>query len=511
MRSSPHGRPERRLRLRRRFGTLKIGAFLLGLASLAMAGCDASAGCNATVAKTTSTASQPADPSLLEAQEDEAAEARRQARLDREWPLHGLVTGLQLVIRKEPNPDSAPVGFLRIGSRVRLRGEPEKSPTCASGWYRALPEGWACSGEGILIGERPPEGEFEVPPPKRDVPLPYTYWFVKEPMVPEYHRPPSRDEQRAALAYAEHYLELLAKNEKRAERFLAGEGPGGPPRPAVVHRFLNRGFYVAGVGVEVRARRAFVRTVRGRYIKQAQLLESTGSDFHGVELGPEHSLPVAWAVRTARPMIRRDRADGTVRFVDDPDAEPIERLTLLTHWKERENIGGRFMHVLDGDRYLRDWFVSVARVEKRPKGVGAEEPWVHVNLTTQTLVTYQGDRPTYATLISSGVEGHETPSGLFEVERKYIADTMADLGASLDDRYSIEDVPWTQYFVGSIALHAAFWHSRFGLPKSHGCVNLAPQDAQWVFRQTWPTVPEGWLGVVTDLTPFPASHILVTP
>jgi hypothetical protein len=52
------------------------------------------------------------------------------------------------------------------------------------------------------------------------------------------------------------------------------------------------------------------------------------------------------------------------------------------------------------------------------------------------------------------------------------------------------------YFEGSYALHGAFWHDRFGQVRSHGCVNLAPEDARWLFRWTTPLLPAGWHGVV---------------
>ena len=35
-----------------------------------------------------------------------------------------------------------------------------------------------------------------------------------------------------------------------------------------------------------------------------------------------------------------------------------------------------------------------------------------------------------------------------------------------------------QYFEEGYALHAAYWHDDFGTPRSHGCINLAPEDAQ---------------------------------
>ena len=79
----------------------------------------------------------------------------------------------------------------------------------------------------------------------------------------------------------------------------------------------------------------------------------------------------------------------------------------------------------------------------------------------------------------------------FRIREKHIAETM-DADTATDGPYSIEDVPWIMYFNGSIALHGAFWHANFGRQQSHGCVNLAPLDAAWLFRWTTPEVPEGW-------------------
>ncbi len=447
--------------------------------------------------------------------QSEAEKKKAQEAFDREWPLHGLVTGAQLVVYKEPDSSSPAVGYLRVGNRIRAKDEPQTKTGCASGWYPIAPGiGWACAGQGIEFGKEPPNADFEVPPPNREKALPYQYWYSTESMVPEYHRLPSRDEQRAARDFVARYRQIAEKSEKRAAMFLAGELKGEPTKPAVVHRFLDRGFYVAGIGTETRAFRNFVRTVRGRYVKQVRMEERTGSEFSGVALDAETKLPVVWAVRTSRPMIRRDKDDGTVKFVDDQEAEVYERHDRIESWKARENIGGHYYHkfeLKDGsERYVRDWFFALAEKIERPKDIRGDAAWVHVDLSTQTLVLYEGDSPTYATLVSTGIEGHETPTGVFEIERKYVADTMADLGSNLDDRYSIEDVPWTQYFNKSIALHAAFWHTRFGLQKSHGCVNLAPKDALHIFEATSPEVPQGWLGIVTDQTPYKPSYVYVT-
>lgn len=461
--------------------------------------------------QTEQAATKPATPEERAAQ----AEAERQARLDKEFPLHGLVTGLQLRVYEKPDPDSTVLGWLRSGSRVRLAEGPEKRPNCATGFYRLRPRGYACAGEGIEVADAPPESHLALTPPPKDAGLPYSYYFVKEPMVPEYHQLPSRKIQRAAETYIARYLELKAdeKQQKRFEKFKAGELQGEPTSPSGVRRYLERGFFVAGAAVEERLSRMFVRTVRGAYVKLAQLEPREGPSFHGVDLEAveEHSLPLAWAVRTAQPFNIKQRADGSQALIADAESEPFERLSLVP-WEKFERVGNQIYHRLKDGRYLKYWFLAVAEQRKRPEGVAADEPWVHVNLEQQTLVAYRGDKPVYATLVSSGLPEHDTPVGLFEIRTKQTAATMSDIGPDVgdDQRYSIEDVPYTQYFDGSIALHGAFWHERFGLQRSHGCVNLAPKDARAIFAITWPDVPDGWHGATTEDTGFRTSKVLVT-
>jgi lipoprotein-anchoring transpeptidase ErfK/SrfK len=143
-----------------------------------------------------------------------------------------------------------------------------------------------------------------------------------------------------------------------------------------------------------------------------------------------------------------------------------------------------------------------------PPNLKQGEKWIDVNLTTQTLVAFEGDKPVYATLVSSGKrdlqdpeKDHATPKGAFRIREKHIAATM-DGDVATDGPYSIEDVPWIMYFSGSYALHGAFWHSNFGRTKSHGCVNLSPVDAHRMFGWTDPQLPDGWHGVsATDDKP----------
>ena len=137
----------------------------------------------------------------------------------------------------------------------------------------------------------------------------------------------------------------------------------------------------------------------------------------------------------------------------------------------------------------------------RPKDVGEDEKWVDVNLTRKTLVAFIGDKPVYATLNSPGkkssnpAKDHRTKKGKWRVREKHITTTMDGDGPGGDLPYSIQDVPYVQYYDGSYAVHGAFWHHNFGREKSHGCVNLAPKDAKWLFFWTEPQLPRGWHGV----------------
>ena len=141
-----------------------------------------------------------------------------------------------------------------------------------------------------------------------------------------------------------------------------------------------------------------------------------------------------------------------------------------------------------------------------PKGLEPWERWVDVSLEKQMLVAYEGTRPVYVTLVSTGKKGSEeepfdTPTGRWRIYSKHISTTM-DGNTASDGSYSIQDVPWTMFFYGSYALHGAFWHRSFGRVRSHGCVNLGPSDARWLFFWTTPFLPDGWHGVhATDESP----------
>jgi LysM repeat protein len=106
--------------------------------------------------------------------------------------------------------------------------------------------------------------------------------------------------------------------------------------------------------------------------------------------------------------------------------------------------------------------------------------WIDVDLSGQRLTAYEGDTPVRSTRVSTGLPHTPTPTGRFRIYAKYISDDMAGPG------YYLPDVPYTLYFYRGYSLHGTYWHSNFGSPMSHGCINLPTTEAQWLYA--WASV-----------------------
>lgn len=102
--------------------------------------------------------------------------------------------------------------------------------------------------------------------------------------------------------------------------------------------------------------------------------------------------------------------------------------------------------------------------------------WIEVDLTNQTLTAWQGDVPVMFTAISSGRSGTPTVTGRFTIGTRYKAQRMTGPG------YDLPNVPWVMYFHQSYAIHGAYWHNNFGVPMSHGCVNMRPNEAEMLYN-----------------------------
>ena len=125
---------------------------------------------------------------------------------------------------------------------------------------------------------------------------------------------------------------------------------------------------------------------------------------------------------------------------------------------------------------------------------------VEVDLSTQRMVAYEYNKPIFKATISSGIVysnhtegiGTKTPAGTFNIREKMPSKHMGegDLVSDLD-AYILPGVPWTSFFTEhGHAFHGTYWHDNYGVPMSHGCINMRCEDAKWLFRWLRP-VHEG--------------------
>ncbi len=106
--------------------------------------------------------------------------------------------------------------------------------------------------------------------------------------------------------------------------------------------------------------------------------------------------------------------------------------------------------------------------------------WIEIDLSSQRLYAWEGDRQVYAVIVSTGKSSTPTPPGVFAIQTRHRYARMQG------DDYDIGDVPYTMYYYRGYAIHGAYWHNRFGTPVSHGCTNVAVDHAQWLFN--WASV-----------------------
>ncbi len=99
-----------------------------------------------------------------------------------------------------------------------------------------------------------------------------------------------------------------------------------------------------------------------------------------------------------------------------------------------------------------------------------------VSLGSQRIYAYDNGALVHSHVVSTGLERTPTVLGDFRIYVKYLADDMTGPG------YNLKDVPYTMYFYKGYAIHGAYWHNDFGMPMSHGCVNLPVDEARWFYN-----------------------------
>ena len=119
-----------------------------------------------------------------------------------------------------------------------------------------------------------------------------------------------------------------------------------------------------------------------------------------------------------------------------------------------------------------------------------EDKSIVVDLSTQLVTAFEGEKLVFSQRCSSGAKGTETPKGKFRTYHKGPSIYMTNQGDAIENIYNLPGVPWCAFFTGAgNAFHGTYWHNDYGRPRSHGCVNLPSEAAKFLYRWTKPNVP----------------------
>ena len=163
-------------------------------------------------------------------------------------------------------------------------------------------------------------------------------------------------------------------------------------------------------------------------------------------------------------------------------------------------------HVTERHGSYGDVFWADARAFRpiTPEDVAPISPeidnkYIVVDIDHQTISCFENDQEILFARVASGakynyeglrVDKWATPPGDHHlVSRKYISLHMAG-GDSKASGYEEFAVSWNSIFAsGGVAIHSTYWHNNYGEMLSHGCVNVEPDVAKFVFRWTRPDTP----------------------
>jgi hypothetical protein len=449
--------------------------------------------------------------------------------------------------RSERDPKVVRLGYFRLGEKIPVLPAIHRKPNCPEGWYELASGGFVCGKYATLDGEH--AKVRQVRPPSLEGPVPYPYGYNSANGTPLYRQAPSYKDR----VKLEPWLLRPKKPKTDDDGSAPAQGPsdagtGDPASSAVasgdpgapdadvpwwdkdvpeggavqvtlgdlqenegpIARRMVRGFILSldhqfGYGGTL-----WWKTIGGLSAPADRIIMTRpATEFHGVWMNqdagtfgtkncPAHridKLPIGFVLM---PNAKRWSIDAGHKHASVSEGA-LDRFDAFGLTGEQATVGGaQYWETVDG-WWLRASDGTKTEPNPLPDGLGEHERWIDVNLRRQTLVAFDGATPVFATLVSSGRNEHETPTGSFRVREKHITATMdGDSEIASDGPYSIEDVPYIQYFYGGYALHGAFWHASFGHVKSHGCINMAPWDARALFSWTDPPLPAGWHGMFAN-------------
>lgn len=422
-----------------------------------------------------------------------------------------VATARRTPIFAQPDLKSAKVGYLRAGQVVERSAQPVEGEGCVRGFYAIEPRGYVCVGVDASLNTEHPARYVNLGAPDHDADLPYVYGMSRYPTPPLYTRVPNAAEQSRTEPNIDRYLprrdmsQWLALGFDEVPSFLTDHGSsfhvsgirkaGGALTEG--QAFVESGFaFVRRFQVEGRS---YGLTTELEVLPLDRLDWIEGSTFQGVALSEQQQLPIAF-VRAADARLLSGQPDVALHT-----GRPLAFREAVALTGVRHTYGGRtYLQTTEGAWLEHTPRVTVVEPRKsHPGWASADRTWLDVSLLQQTLVAYRGHEPQYVTLVSTGRDGtrevqtsNATPQGRFPIHTKHLTAEMT--GSGEGGAFDLRDVPYVQYFSGGYALHAAYWHDGFGQPKSHGCINLSPRDAKWLFGFSQPALPPDWHSVTDD-------------
>jgi hypothetical protein len=259
--------------------------------------------------------------------------------------------------------------------------------------------------------------------------------------------------------------------------------PGDPAVMMPVDTLLPPDSWVSIDEVVEQDGRQWYRVDEEAYVLADAVQIGTPSLFHGTAITQPLAYPLVYIATQGLNVRARPGAAA-----DNPPVGTLNRYDMADYLGS-QRASDALWHQIAENRWIHGAYARVVFPVQRPDGVPADARWIAVDLAQQTLSAYEGDQLAYVTLVSSGRPPWFTPKGL---NRIWIKKQTGDMQGGIVERgdyYALQDVPWIMYFNKDVGLHAAYWHDRFGYPSSHGCVNLSPLDARWLFDWATPQLP----------------------
>lgn len=384
-------------------------------------------------------------------------------------PINTLYTAQAYYLRSDiyssPSSKASVIGYARRSEKLPVRARAYGKGCKHGKWYALSEGGYVCTKKGFYVAKAHKKMDLYYVKAKRNSFLPFRYGKVINRDAFRFYRIPTRAE-----------LKTLNDTEEEEKKW-----------PEVVERKLEGAFFIAYNSLIEDKLGSFYQTVLGRVVREDAVETLQIPPTRGVQLGKRLKLPIAFVFEKDRPLYKID--EGELEKIGI--AKKHARLPVV---KKLSLKGERF--VLSKKNFaIKRKHVRIVKKIKRSTRIPAAKKWIHVDLSEQTLVAYRGNKPVFATVISGGVEGHEAPTGIFRIAKKHISFTM-DGPDEKAGWYEVEEVPWTMYYWKGYALHGAYWHNDFGKSRSHGCTNLAPADARWLFNWVDPKLPANWHGII---------------